>query len=102
MLLIPYESWGFAVLIYVILLLYTFIFKSGYYFKDLPTDSTAEYINGTHSDFVTGEYDGKPLSSGAVTGLCCVTVLVGIFDITDGTPIAGVISQPFARRLQQQ
>ncbi|XP_072160857.1 inositol polyphosphate 1-phosphatase, partial [Bemisia tabaci] len=49
-----------------------------------PIDSTAEYISG-------GWSESLPHSS----GLACVTILIGIFDRESGTPIAGVINQPF-------
>lgn len=49
-----------------------------------PIDSTAEYING--------EYKKK---GNLFSGLPCVTVLIGVFDRDNGSPIAGVINQPF-------
>ncbi|XP_018027852.1 inositol polyphosphate 1-phosphatase [Hyalella azteca] len=50
-----------------------------------PIDSTAEYIKGNE------------LTNGVTRrGLQCVTVLLGVFNTTDGRPIAGVVNQPFA------
>ncbi|KAF2348027.1 Inositol monophosphatase-like [Trinorchestia longiramus] len=50
-----------------------------------PIDSTAEYIKG---DDKQANHAGR--------GLQCVTVLLGVFDTTDGRPVAGVVHQPFA------
>ncbi|CAH1404033.1 unnamed protein product [Nezara viridula] len=50
-----------------------------------PIDSTAEYIRGglcMEQDFI-------------LSGLPCVTVLLGVFDMDSGNPLIGVINQPF-------
>lgn len=50
-----------------------------------PIDSTAEYIRGglnTEQGFI-------------LSGLPCVTVLLGVFDRDTGNPLVGVINQPF-------
>lgn len=49
-------------------------------------DSTAEYITG--KDIV--ERNNIHLN-----GLKCVTVLIGVYDLTTGQPIMGIINQPF-------
>lgn len=52
-----------------------------------PIDSTADYINGSEKvDEVTGVH---------MSGLRCVTVLIGVFLKSTGIPIVGVINQPF-------
>ncbi|XP_046617074.1 inositol polyphosphate 1-phosphatase [Neodiprion virginianus] len=52
-----------------------------------PIDSTAEYIHGVEKvDEVTGVH---------LSGLRCVTVLIGVFEKTTGRPVLGVINQPF-------
>lgn len=52
-----------------------------------PIDSTAEYIHGVER---IDEATGVRLS-----GLRCVTVLIGVFDKSTGSPVLGVINQPF-------
>lgn len=48
-------------------------------------DSTAEYINGK------SEISGIiPLS-----GLNCVTIIIGLFNRSSGKPVIGVMNQPF-------
>ncbi|RZC41458.1 inositol polyphosphate 1-phosphatase [Asbolus verrucosus] len=51
-----------------------------------PIDSTAEYINGIEEVSNTGI---------SISGLKCVTVLIGVFDKTTGLPLIGVVNQPF-------
>lgn len=50
------------------------------------TDATNEYIRGV----TITNYPNIPAS-----GLGCVTVLIGAYDIESGKPIIGVINQPF-------
>ncbi|XP_006608019.1 inositol polyphosphate 1-phosphatase [Apis dorsata] len=52
-----------------------------------PIDSTADYINGGEKvDHTTGVH---------MSGLRCVTVLIGVYMKSTGIPILGVINQPF-------
>lgn len=51
-----------------------------------PIDATDEYIKGV----TITNYPNIPAS-----GLGCVTVLIGAYDIESGKPIIGVINQPF-------
>lgn len=52
-----------------------------------PIDSTAQYIQGKTS---------KPDEYGVIyEGLECVTVLIGVYQVDTGLPIAGVVFQPF-------
>lgn len=53
-----------------------------------PIDATAEYIQG--KDKTTRNPHIK------ANGLECVTVLLGVYETESGSPIAGVINQPFA------
>ena len=57
-----------------------------------PLDGTNEFI-GPHADEVqcgaSGIYPG---------GLPVVTVLIGVYDIKSGVPLAGVVNQPFWRK----
>lgn len=56
-----------------------------------PIDSTSEYINGkppTNTD-LNHEY------LKVANGLHCVTCLFGVFQISTGVPIVGVLNQPF-------
>nr|CAD7204785.1 unnamed protein product [Timema douglasi] len=55
-----------------------------------PIDSTAEYISG--------EEIRSPVADIFQSGLRCVTVLIGVFDRNTGTPVIGVINQPFYRQ----
>lgn len=53
----------------------------------LTLDSTADYISGnTLIDEVTGLH---------LSGLRCVTVLIGAYSRTTGLPVLGVVNQPF-------
>ncbi|CAG2057891.1 unnamed protein product [Timema podura] len=52
--------------------------------------STAEYISG--------EEIRSPVADIFQSGLRCVTVLIGVFDRNTGTPVIGVINQPFYRQ----
>uniref|UniRef100_A0A1B6MLS7 Inositol polyphosphate 1-phosphatase n=1 Tax=Graphocephala atropunctata TaxID=36148 RepID=A0A1B6MLS7_9HEMI len=57
-----------------------------------PIDSTAEYIaGGSVESEVAGVY---------CSGLPCVTVLIGAFDRLSGSPVLGVVNQPFSHQLQ--
>ncbi|KAF5302493.1 hypothetical protein FQR65_LT08583 [Abscondita terminalis] len=58
-----------------------------------PIDSTAEYINAQETIDEHGIY---------VSGLRCVTVLIGVYDKPSGTPIIGVINQPFFKMTDGQ
>lgn len=52
-----------------------------------PIDSTADYINGGEKvDEATGVH---------MSGLRCVTVLIGVYLKSTGIPIVGVVNQPF-------
>lgn len=57
------------------------------------SDSTAEYIAGDSPE-------GPPVDSEVMvkSGLHCVTVLIGAYDRCSGTPIMGVINQPFYQK----
>lgn len=52
-----------------------------------PIDATVEYIKAVHKD---SRFDNIPSN-----GLKCVTILIGVYDITTGVPVMGVINQPF-------
>ncbi|XP_002733886.1 inositol polyphosphate 1-phosphatase-like [Saccoglossus kowalevskii] len=52
-----------------------------------PIDSTAEYIKGVS--------DAVDVNGIYAEGLQCVTVLIGVYDMTTGLPVIGVINQPF-------
>lgn len=57
-----------------------------------PIDSTAEYIQGrTEED--------EPMIK---VGLPCVTMLVGVFDRSTGSPIIGVVYQPFSKWINDE
>ncbi|XP_029038584.2 inositol polyphosphate 1-phosphatase [Osmia bicornis bicornis] len=59
-----------------------------------PIDSTADYINGGENvDGVTGVH---------MSGLRCVTVLIGAYLKDTGVPVVGVINQPFYTNLDSQ
>ena len=62
------------------------------------SDSTGEYIKGTDFPFYESEAQ-RSATDDPVAGLCCVTVLLGVFDVKTGLPVAGVINQPFATSL---
>ncbi|XP_065363805.1 inositol polyphosphate 1-phosphatase [Calliphora vicina] len=57
-----------------------------------PIDATAEYISG---DTMFTNFPG--ITS---TGLDCVTVLIGVYDLSSGLPVIGVISQPFGNKIE--
>ncbi|XP_052872337.1 inositol polyphosphate 1-phosphatase [Anopheles cruzii] len=59
-----------------------------------PIDATAEYIKG--------EEKLTKFPNIAATGLKCCTVLIGVYETCHGTPIIGVINQPFAEQNEQQ
>nr|XP_004660269.1 inositol polyphosphate 1-phosphatase [Jaculus jaculus]XP_045003676.1 inositol polyphosphate 1-phosphatase [Jaculus jaculus] len=52
-----------------------------------PIDSTYQYIKGSA--------DVKPNQGVFPSGLQCVTILIGVYDIQTGMPLMGVINQPF-------
>lgn len=52
-----------------------------------PIDSTYQYIKGSA--------DIKPNQGIFPSGLQCVTILIGVYDIQTGMPLMGVINQPF-------
>lgn len=52
-----------------------------------PIDSTYQYIKGSA--------DITPNQGIFPSGLQCVTVLIGVYDIQTGVPLMGVINQPF-------
>lgn len=54
-------------------------------------DATEEYIRGSTINSSSSQEARIPTS-----GLGCVTVLIGGYDIESGKPIIGVINQPFA------
>ena len=55
-------------------------------------DATDEYIKGV----TITNYPNIPAS-----GLGCVTVLIGAYDIESGKPIIGIINQPFYKQNEQ-
>ncbi|XP_055385017.1 inositol polyphosphate 1-phosphatase [Condylostylus longicornis] len=59
-----------------------------------PIDATSQYIAG---DTIFSNFPG--ITS---TGLDCVTVLIGAYDIETGIPICGVINQPFCEKIEKQ
>ncbi|XP_003701005.1 inositol polyphosphate 1-phosphatase [Megachile rotundata] len=59
-----------------------------------PIDSTADYINGGENvDDVTGVH---------LSGLRCVTVLIGAYLKSTGVPVVGVVNQPFYTNIDSQ
>lgn len=52
-----------------------------------PIDGTNEYIKGESKNSV---HPKIPAS-----GLQCVTILIGVYEISTGNPIIGIINQPF-------
>ncbi|CAH0553501.1 unnamed protein product [Brassicogethes aeneus] len=54
-----------------------------------PIDCTGEYINGVDVEFENNIY---------LSGLRCVTVLIGVYDKTTELPIIGIINQPFLEK----
>uniref|UniRef100_A0A182KH44 inositol-1,4-bisphosphate 1-phosphatase n=1 Tax=Anopheles christyi TaxID=43041 RepID=A0A182KH44_9DIPT len=59
-----------------------------------PIDGTAEYIKG--------EEKLTKFPNIASSGLKCCTVLIGVYETCQGTPILGVINQPFAEKINDQ
>uniref|UniRef100_A0A182PX64 inositol-1,4-bisphosphate 1-phosphatase n=1 Tax=Anopheles epiroticus TaxID=199890 RepID=A0A182PX64_9DIPT len=59
-----------------------------------PIDGTAEYIKGEE------KYTKYP--NIVSSGLKCCTVLIGVYEKCQGTPIIGVINQPFAEKISDQ
>ncbi|CAL1679639.1 unnamed protein product [Lasius platythorax] len=59
-----------------------------------PIDSTADYISATE---VVDEQTGLHLS-----GLRCVTVLIGAYKKSTGVPVLGVVNQPFYTNVNSQ
>ena len=53
------------------------------------TDGTLEYIEGLEGVTEEGIY---------LQGLQCVTVLIGVYDLSTGQPVVGVVNQPFNRQ----
>ncbi len=62
-------------------------------------DSTINYIRGSVRD---SEYHVKGDLELTSRGLQVVTVLIGVYDRATGTPIIGVVNQPFARFDQEK
>ncbi|XP_032663609.1 inositol polyphosphate 1-phosphatase [Odontomachus brunneus] len=59
-----------------------------------PIDSTADYINATETvDEETSLY---------LSGLRCVTVLIGAYKKSTGVPVLGVVNQPFCTNVDSQ
>ncbi|GLV42094.1 Inositol polyphosphate 1-phosphatase [Carabus blaptoides fortunei] len=56
-----------------------------------PIDSTAEYIHGNESNDDDDDIH--------VTGLRCVTVLIGGYNKDTGVPVIGVVNQPFHQQI---
>ncbi|XP_012524673.1 inositol polyphosphate 1-phosphatase isoform X4 [Monomorium pharaonis] len=59
-----------------------------------PIDSTADYISATEA---VDEQTGLHLS-----GLRCVTVLIGAYKKSTGVPVLGVVNQPFSTNVDSQ
>ncbi|XP_011873372.1 PREDICTED: inositol polyphosphate 1-phosphatase [Vollenhovia emeryi] len=59
-----------------------------------PIDSTADYISATEA---VDEQTGIHLS-----GLRCVTVLIGAYKKSTGVPVLGVVNQPFCANVDSQ
>ncbi|XP_053521108.1 inositol polyphosphate 1-phosphatase [Artibeus jamaicensis] len=55
-----------------------------------PIDSTYQYIKGSA--------DTESNQGIFPSGLQCVTILIGVYDIQTGVPLMGVINQPFVSR----
>ncbi|XP_030065806.1 inositol polyphosphate 1-phosphatase isoform X2 [Microcaecilia unicolor] len=53
-----------------------------------PIDATYQYIKGCG--------DSAPIHGIYSHGLQCVTILIGVYDLSTGVPVMGVINQPFA------
>ncbi|KAL0128257.1 hypothetical protein PUN28_003489 [Cardiocondyla obscurior] len=59
-----------------------------------PIDSTADYISATEAvDEQTGLY---------LSGLRCVTVLIGAYKKSTGVPVLGIVNQPFCTNVDSQ
>ncbi|XP_060516681.1 inositol polyphosphate 1-phosphatase [Cylas formicarius] len=58
-----------------------------------PIDATFEYINGVEKGCDKGIY---------LSGLNCVTILIGVFDQETGKSIIGVINRPFHKDTSSQ
>ena len=57
-------------------------------------DSTADYISAMETvDEQTGLY---------LSGLRCVTVLIGVYKKSTGVPVLGVVNQPFCTNIDSQ
>ncbi|XP_041120096.1 inositol polyphosphate 1-phosphatase-like isoform X4 [Polyodon spathula] len=61
-------------------------------------EESNEFMNGLDSTFqyIKGVSDSKPNNNIYSCGLQCVTILIGVYDLHSGTPIMGVVNQPFA------
>ncbi|XP_029460767.1 inositol polyphosphate 1-phosphatase [Rhinatrema bivittatum] len=65
---------------------------------DIPPDSLGIWvdpIDSTHQ-YIKGCADSVPIHGIYSHGLQCVTVLIGVFELSTGIPVMGVINQPFA------
>lgn len=58
-----------------------------------PIDATAEYIG-------KGVTKATRFSFIPSTGLQCVTILIGVYDLDTGVPVMGVVNQPFSEELE--
>ncbi|XP_018056091.1 PREDICTED: inositol polyphosphate 1-phosphatase [Atta colombica] len=59
-----------------------------------PIDSTADYISAMETiDEQTGLY---------LSGLRCVTVLIGVYKKSTGVPVLGIVNQPFCTNIDLQ
>ncbi|XP_075147805.1 inositol polyphosphate 1-phosphatase [Haematobia irritans] len=58
-----------------------------------PIDATAEYISG---DTMFTNFPG--ITS---TGLDCVTVLIGVYEVNTGVPVIGIVCQPFHNKIDE-
>jgi len=62
--------------------------------RGIFVDSTADYISATEAvDEQTGLY---------LSGLRCVTVLIGAYKKSTGVPVLGVVNQPFCTNVDSQ
>ncbi|KAK9879364.1 hypothetical protein WA026_004212 [Henosepilachna vigintioctopunctata] len=57
-----------------------------------PIDSTSEYIRAVDKD----QNDVK------ISGLTCVTILIGAYDLHSGEPVIGVVNQPFLEHTDEK
>ena len=60
------------------------------HFYILHTDSTSEYIKGIE--------DEEPKSGVYWHGLQCAVILIGAFHRKTGSPVLGVVNQPFSKQ----